>query len=190
MNESYYIITRNTEDTRASVKMRQCWTGEYWSKELNDVLVFATYSLALSDKFYIDSVHSIGDLVPPAFKLHPADIRKIKESDILPGWQVMTPAQIIRWDPSLMVGSPEQKFRLDYGFGKNEILETGMTPREMLVLLLRHAGLSVPAIVETGLVRSLGVVPRPISGSRVHQILAKATRKVWRRVLDSCKNER
>lgn len=93
--EEYFIITRDTEDLENEIKMRQCWTGERWSKDIDDVLVYDSFLIAMSDQMDLNYSGSTDlDVPPPGFVLYPADVRKIKESDIKDGWNVLVSARI------------------------------------------------------------------------------------------------
>jgi DNA-directed RNA polymerase sigma subunit (sigma70/sigma32) len=65
---------------------------------------------------------------------------------------------------------------------EEKILSAGLTPREDLVLLLMFVeGLSTPEIVRQGKVLALQGRKQPVSTSRIHQIKAKALKKMRRR---------
>lgn len=93
--EEYYIITRDTEDLTEKIKMRQCWTGNGWSKDINDVLVYGSFLFAMSAQMDLNFPASpCLEVPPPGFAIYPADIRKINEDDIKAGQTVLTCAQI------------------------------------------------------------------------------------------------
>lgn len=77
-----YIITRDFELSDGR-KGRQCWTGEVWSQEMEQVRVYHNYVYARVVKLNLDEATQRNPkLRVPGLKIMKCDIRKLLPTDL------------------------------------------------------------------------------------------------------------